>query len=47
MDIDEMAHYEPTSQNVHCLQIYLFTSIALKELRIILEFNRFYAQSQL
>ena len=47
VDIDEMAHYEPPSQDVHCLQIYLFTSIALKELRIILEFNRFYAQSQL
>ena len=31
-DLDEVAHYEPPHQNLHFLQIQLFSSLVLKEL---------------
>ena len=31
-DLDEVAHYEPPHQDLHCLQIQLFSSVVLKEL---------------
>ena len=30
--LDEVAHYEPPHQDLHCLQIELFLSLVLKEL---------------
>ena len=33
MDLDEVAHYEPPHQDLPCLQIQLFLSLVLKELR--------------
>ena len=35
VDVDEVANYEPPHQDLHCLQIQLFLSLVLKELRII------------
>ena len=32
MDLDEVAHDEPPHQDLHCLQIQLFSSLVLKEL---------------
>ena len=32
VDLDEVAHYEPPHQDLHCLQIQLFSSLVLKEL---------------
>ena len=34
--IDEVAHYEPPHQDLHCLQIQLFSSLVIKKLRWIL-----------
>ena len=33
VDLDEMAHDEPPHQDLHCLQVYLFSSLVIKELR--------------
>ena len=33
VDLDEVAHYEPPHQDLHCLQIQLFLSLVVKELR--------------
>ena len=33
MDLDEVAHNEPPHQDLRCLQIQLFSSLVLKELR--------------
>ena len=30
VDPDEVAHYEPPHQDLHCLQIQLFSSLVLK-----------------
>ena len=35
VDLDEMAHYEPPHQDLRCLQIQLFSSLVLKELKCI------------
>ena len=32
IDLDEVANYEPPHQELHCLQIQLFSSPVLKEL---------------
>ena len=32
MDLDEVAHYEPPHQDLHRLQIQLFSSLVVKEL---------------
>ena len=32
MDLNEVAHYEPPHQDLHCLQIQLFSSLVVKEL---------------
>ena len=32
VDLDEMAHFEPPHQHLHCLQIQLFSSLVPKEL---------------
>ena len=32
VDMDEVAHHEPPHQDLHCLQIQLFSSLVLKEL---------------
>ena len=34
MDLDEVAHYEPPLRDLLCLQIQLFSSLVLKELRV-------------
>ena len=34
VDLDEVAHYEPPHQDLHCLQIQLFASLVLKELNV-------------
>ena len=34
MDLDEVAHVEPPHQDLRCLQIPLFASLVLKELRL-------------
>ena len=31
--LDEVAHYEPPHQDLRCLQILLFASLVVKELR--------------
>ena len=31
VDPDEMAHYEPSHLDLHCLQKYLYWSIVMKE----------------
>ena len=33
MDLDEVAHYEPPHQDLRCLQIQLFSSLVVKELK--------------
>ena len=33
MDPDEVAHYEPPHQDLRCLQIQLFSSLVVKELK--------------
>ena len=33
VDLDEVAHYEPPHQDLRCLQIQLFLSLVVKELR--------------
>ena len=33
VDLDEVAHYEPPHQDLHCLQIQLILSLVLKEVR--------------
>ena len=33
MDLAEMAHYEPPHQDLRCLQIQLFLSLVVKELK--------------
>ena len=33
VDLDEVAHYEPPHQDLCCLQIQLFSSLLLKELK--------------
>ena len=35
MDLDEVAHYEPPHQDLRCLQIQLFSSLVLKELKVL------------
>ena len=30
VDLDEVAHYEPPHQDLHCLQIQLFSSLVVK-----------------
>ena len=35
VDLDEVARYEPPHQNLRCLQIQLFSSLVLKELRLL------------
>ena len=35
VDLDEVAHYEPPHQDLRCLQIQLFSSLVVKELRSI------------
>ena len=35
VDLDEMAYYEPPHQDLHCLQIQLFSSLVVKELTCI------------
>ena len=37
VDLVEVAHYEPPHQDLRCLQIHLFSSLVLKELRIVYE----------
>ena len=37
MDLDEVAHYEPPHQDLHCLQIQLFSSLVLKELILLMK----------
>ena len=32
MDLDEVAHYEPSHQDLRCLQLQLFSSLVGKEL---------------
>ena len=32
VDLDEVAHYEPPHQDLHCFQIQLFSFLVLKEL---------------
>ena len=32
VESDKVAHYEPPHQDLHCLQIQLFSSLVLKEL---------------
>ena len=32
VDLDEVAHYEPPHQHLHCLQNQIFSSLVLKEL---------------
>ena len=32
MDLDEVAHHEPPSQDLRCLQIQLFSSLVVKVL---------------
>ena len=34
MDLDAVAHYEPPFEDLCCLQIQLFSSLVLKELRL-------------
>ena len=34
MDLDEVAHQEPPHQDLCCLQIQLFLSLVLKELKL-------------
>ena len=42
VDLDEVAHYEPPHQDLHCLQIQLFLSLVLRvqdqKLKIIVKF---------
>ena len=33
MELDEMAHYEPPHQGLGCLQIQLFASLVVEELK--------------
>ena len=33
VDLDEVAHSEPPHQDLHCLQIQLFLSLVVKELK--------------
>ena len=35
-DLDEVAHYEPHHQDLHCLRIQLFSSLVLKEFIVVL-----------
>ena len=35
VDLEKVAHYEPPHQDLHRLQIYLFSSVALKELKTV------------
>ena len=37
MDLVEVAHYEPPHQDLHCLQIQLFSSLVVKELKGLLQ----------
>ena len=37
VDLDEVAHYEPPHQDLRCLQIQLFASLVLKELKLLKE----------
>ena len=39
--LDEVAHYEPPHQDLHCLQIQVFSSLVLKVL-IWATFHTFY-----
>ena len=34
VELDEVAHYEPPHQDLRCLQIQLFSSLILKELKL-------------
>ena len=36
VDLDEVAHYEPPHQDLRCLQIQLFSSLVVKELKLAL-----------
>ena len=36
MDLDEVAHHEPPHQDLCCLQILLFASLVVKELKEIM-----------
>ena len=56
MDLDEVAHLEPPHQDLRCLQIQLFSSLVLKELkeqyvnhslnRLLLTYSTWYKQFQ-
>ena len=35
VDLEEVAHYEPPHQDLRCLQIQLFSSLVLKELKLV------------
>ena len=39
MDLDEVAHYEPPHQDLRCLQIQLFLSLVVKELKLRIKFS--------
>ena len=34
MDLDEVAHHEPPHQDLRCLQIQLFSSLVVQELKL-------------
>ena len=34
VDLDEVDHDEPPHQDLHCLQIHIFSSLVLKDLNI-------------
>ena len=42
MDLDEVAHDEPPHQDLHCLQIQLFSSVVVKELTAVARSNNVY-----
>ena len=42
VDVDEVAHYEPPHQDLGCLQIQLFSSLVVKELRNEFHFSDVY-----
>ena len=33
VDLDEVAQYEPPHKDIHCLQLQLFLSLVVKELK--------------
>ena len=43
VDLDEVAHHEPPHQDLHCLQIQLFLSLALKKLNNLSSMYKFFS----